>query len=170
VSKSREERAKALEEWADKVDTSDLKPADTQALRTIAELVDRRMEVDEQITEAVISARRAERSWSEIGTMLGVSKQAAQAQVFVQGNQPRRLIQGWFVVASHRTNFRRRAPRFVVCRSVEAQDGQYGGVHTPLLLRGEVAGQLPETSDVDRSHLLHEDSRVSTFDLDLGPE
>lgn len=33
-----------------------------------------------------------------------------------------------------------------------------------------MAGQLPEASDVDRSHLLHEDSRVSTFDLDLGPE
>lgn len=78
MSKSREERAKALEEWADKVETSDLKPADTQALRTIAELVDRRIQVDEQITEAVISARRADRSWSEIGTMLGVSKQAAQ--------------------------------------------------------------------------------------------
>lgn len=78
VSKSREERAKALEKWAQEVETSDLKPADTQALRRIAELVDRRAEVDEQITEAVISARRAHRSWSEIGTMLGVSKQAAQ--------------------------------------------------------------------------------------------
>jgi hypothetical protein len=78
VSQSREERAKALEKWADKVETSDLKPADTQALRTIAELVNRRIQVDEQITEAVISARRADRSWSEIGTMLGVSKQAAQ--------------------------------------------------------------------------------------------
>jgi hypothetical protein len=78
VSKSREERAEALEKWADEVDPSGLKPTDTQALRTIAELVDRRGEVDEQITEAVISARRARRSWSEIGTMLGVSKQAAQ--------------------------------------------------------------------------------------------
>lgn len=78
VSKSREERVKALEKWADTVDASDLKPADTQALREIAELVDRRDDVDEQITEAVISARRAHRSWSEIGTMLGVSKQAAQ--------------------------------------------------------------------------------------------
>lgn len=59
VSKSREERAKALEKWADTVDASDLKTADTQALREIAELVDRRDDVDEQIIEAVISARRA---------------------------------------------------------------------------------------------------------------
>jgi hypothetical protein len=62
VSKSREERAKVLEKWAEGVETSDLKPADTRALRTIAELVDRRGEVDEQITEAVISAPHLESS------------------------------------------------------------------------------------------------------------
>lgn len=78
MSKSREERAKALEKWADTVNASDLRIADTQALRTIAELVDQRTDVDEQITEAVISARKSDRSWSEIGAMLGVSKQAAQ--------------------------------------------------------------------------------------------
>jgi acyl-CoA reductase-like NAD-dependent aldehyde dehydrogenase len=78
MSKSREERAKALEKWADTVDASELRLADTQALRTIAELVDQRTDVDEQITEAVISARQSNRSWSEIGAMLGVSKQAAQ--------------------------------------------------------------------------------------------
>ena len=78
MSKSREERAKALEKWADTVNASELKTAETQALRTIAQLVDHRNELDEQITEAVISARQSRRSWSEIGTMLGVSKQAAQ--------------------------------------------------------------------------------------------
>ena len=78
VSKTRAERAKALEEWADRVDSADLKVADTEALRTIAELVARREEVDEELTAAVRSARRAQRSWSEIGAMLGVSKQAAQ--------------------------------------------------------------------------------------------
>jgi len=78
MSKSRDERARLLEQWADKVNASDLRAADTQALRTIVELVDRRGEVDGQITEAVLSARRANRSWSEIGAMLGVSKQAAQ--------------------------------------------------------------------------------------------
>lgn len=78
MSKTREERAKALEEWADKVDGSELKTADTRALRTIAKLVDQRNEIDGQITKAVVAARQSQRSWSEIGTMLGVSKQAAQ--------------------------------------------------------------------------------------------
>jgi hypothetical protein len=78
MSKTREERAKALEKWVETLDASELKTADTQALRTIAQLVDQRNEVEEQITEAVISARESQRSWSEIGVMLGVSKQAAQ--------------------------------------------------------------------------------------------
>jgi len=85
MSKSREERAKALEKWADTEDAFELKTAETQALRTIAELVDQRNEVDEQITEAVISARQSRRSWSEIGTMLGVSKQAAQRKYSSKG-------------------------------------------------------------------------------------
>ncbi len=78
MSKSRAERAKALEEWAERVESSELEGADTEALRTIAELVERRDEVEAELTEAVRSARQAQRSWSEIGTMLGVSKQAAQ--------------------------------------------------------------------------------------------
>ena len=78
LSKTRAVRTKALEEWAERVDSADLKVADTEALRTIAELVERREEVDEELTAAVRSARRAQRSWSEIGAMLGVSKQAAQ--------------------------------------------------------------------------------------------
>jgi hypothetical protein len=41
-------------------------------------LAERRDEVEQDLTEAVRSARQAQRSWSEIGTMLGVSKQAAQ--------------------------------------------------------------------------------------------
>ncbi len=78
MSKTRAEREKALAEWADRVNSSDLNTADTEALRIIAELAERREEVDEELTAAVSSARRAQRSWSEIGAMLGVSKQAAQ--------------------------------------------------------------------------------------------
>lgn len=78
MSKSRAERAKALEEWAERVESSGLEEADTEALRTIAELAERREVVEEELTEAVRLARQARRSWSEIGTMLGVSKQAAQ--------------------------------------------------------------------------------------------
>ena len=78
MSLTRAERAAALERWADEVDSDALVPADTEALREIAELAEQRAEVDAAITEAVRSARAAHRSWSEIGAMLGVSKQAAQ--------------------------------------------------------------------------------------------
>jgi len=78
MSTTRSDRAEAVEKWADEVDPADLKVANTAALRSIAELVEQRNEVDEDLTEAVRSARRAKRSWSEIGAMLGVSKQAAQ--------------------------------------------------------------------------------------------
>ena len=78
MSGTRTDRAEALERWADDVDSADLKVAATEALRSIAELVEQRNELDEDLTEAVRSARRSERSWAEIGAMLGVSKQAAQ--------------------------------------------------------------------------------------------
>ena len=77
MSRTRAEQARALEEWADRVDASELRQADTDALREIAALARRRAEVDEDLTAAIRSARRAQRSWSEIGAMLGVSKQAA---------------------------------------------------------------------------------------------
>ncbi len=44
----------------------------------ISEIADRRDRLDLALTEAIRSARRDGRSWSEIGAMLGVSKQAAQ--------------------------------------------------------------------------------------------
>ena len=78
VTTTRAARTKALEEWADMVDAEDLVVADTESLRTIAELAEQRGELDAALVEAIRSARRADRSWSEIGTMLGVSKQAAQ--------------------------------------------------------------------------------------------
>lgn len=76
--KTRAERAAALKVWAEEVEPADLRTTDTTALRSIAELVERRDHIDEELTEAVRAARTAQRSWSEIGTMLGVSKQAAQ--------------------------------------------------------------------------------------------
>jgi len=78
MNKTRAERTRALEEWADRVAAEDLKVADTKALHVIAELADQRAEIDEALEAAVRSARRAHRTWSEIGAMLGVSKQAAQ--------------------------------------------------------------------------------------------
>ena len=78
MNTTRADPAAALEAWADCVDTDDLVPAETEALRAIAELAEQRDGVDAAIIEAVRSARAAQRSWSEIGAMLGVSKQAAQ--------------------------------------------------------------------------------------------
>ena len=78
MTKSRAERAAALESWADAVDPSDLREVETDSLRHIAELAQQRDQVDAELTESVRAARAAHRSWSEIGAMLGVSKQAAQ--------------------------------------------------------------------------------------------
>ncbi len=78
MSTTRADRARTLEAWADRVDPADLVVADTGSLRTIAELAERRSELDAALVEAIRSARRADRSWTEIGAMLGVSKQAAQ--------------------------------------------------------------------------------------------
>ena len=60
------------------MDSDDLVAVDTDALRLIAELADQRNGLDDELAEAVRTARSERRSWSEIGTMLGVSKQAAQ--------------------------------------------------------------------------------------------
>ncbi len=78
VTKTRAERAADLEAWADRVSVSDLHEADTQGLRAIAQLAEQRDHVEDELTAAVRAARQANRSWSEIGAMLGVSKQAAQ--------------------------------------------------------------------------------------------
>ena len=78
MTTTRAQRANALEQWADNVDNADLVEAKTVALRTIAELVEQRDGVDTALLDAIRDARGADRSWSEIGAMLGVSKQAAQ--------------------------------------------------------------------------------------------
>ena len=73
-----DEKAATLEGWADNVEPGDLIAVDMSALRELAKLTDQREALDGAITEAVHAAREANRSWSEIGAMLGVSKQAAQ--------------------------------------------------------------------------------------------
>jgi hypothetical protein len=78
MSPDRAERAAALEAWADRVDESELVEFDTDPLKAIHEYAARRDQLDASLAEAVRSARRSGRSWSEIGAMLGVSKQAAQ--------------------------------------------------------------------------------------------
>lgn len=78
MNRSRVERATALEHWADAVQADDLVVRDTSALKRLATLADQQEALDSELRAAVQDARRARRSWSEIGLMLGVSKQAAQ--------------------------------------------------------------------------------------------
>ena len=78
TTSSRADKAAALERWAAEVEQGGLVPVDTSALRQIAKLAEQREALDDEVADAVHAARRANRSWSEIGTMLGVSKQAAQ--------------------------------------------------------------------------------------------
>jgi predicted transcriptional regulator len=58
--------------------TDELVTIDTSGLQRVAKVVNRRDTLDAELTEGVVAARTAGRSWSEIATMLGVSKQAAQ--------------------------------------------------------------------------------------------
>lgn len=78
MSSTRQKRAANLERWAEDVDSENLREVNTDALRQIAELVDQRRHVEDELDAAVRAARSANRPWSEIGAMLGVTKQAAQ--------------------------------------------------------------------------------------------
>ena len=78
MTTTRAQRAEAVKRWAEDVNDNDLVEANTGALRTIAELVEQRDDVDTALLDAIRDARKADRCWSEIGAMLGVSKQAAQ--------------------------------------------------------------------------------------------
>lgn len=80
MTTTRTQKAAALERWADEVNADDLFEANTASLRTIAELVEQREDVDTALLSAIREARVADRSWPEIGAMLGVSKQAAQCK------------------------------------------------------------------------------------------
>ena len=74
----RTRRAEVLEDWANRVDQAELVEIDSDELKAIAQFAARRDLLEDALIEAVRAARQSGRSWSEIGTMLGVSKQAAQ--------------------------------------------------------------------------------------------
>ena len=78
LSTTRAQRAVNLEKWADNVEESELVDIDTDELKAIAEFAARRDRLEDALIEAVRTARRHGKSWSQIGAMLGVSKQAAQ--------------------------------------------------------------------------------------------
>jgi hypothetical protein len=75
---TRAELAAELEQWAEDVEAEDLVAVDSSALQLLSRLAAQRESVESELAEAVRVARSANRTWSEIGTMLGVSKQAAQ--------------------------------------------------------------------------------------------
>jgi hypothetical protein len=75
---TRTRRTEVLEDWADRVEQADLIEIDSDELKAIAQFAARRDLLEDALIEAVRAARQSGRSWSEIGTMLGVSKQAAQ--------------------------------------------------------------------------------------------
>jgi hypothetical protein len=60
------------------VAANDLRVMDTSALQTLGQLAEQWAALDDEVAEAVRQARAAKRTWSEIGAMLGVSKQVAQ--------------------------------------------------------------------------------------------
>ena len=78
MKSKRAKQASALGNWAKRVRASDLVEIDTDELKAIAQYAQRRDFLDRALTEAICTARRNGRSWAQIGTMLGVSKQAAQ--------------------------------------------------------------------------------------------
>jgi hypothetical protein len=78
LNKKRADQAAALEKWADEVIAEDLVEVDTRSLQRLREVANQRAAIDAAVTDAVKQARLANRSWAEIGLMLGVTKQAAQ--------------------------------------------------------------------------------------------
>lgn len=71
------EKLAALEKWADEVDPADLKPAPLESFAAIAALMNQQEEINKALAQAVADARSRGLSWSQIGSLLGVSKQAA---------------------------------------------------------------------------------------------
>ena len=85
---SREERAAALERWAERVEPETLRRAEPQALEVIGELAALRDRANRELASSVARAREAGFSWSEIGAELGVSKQAAQRKYGTKTPEP----------------------------------------------------------------------------------
>lgn len=71
------EKLAALDKWADEVGPADLKPAPLESLGAIAVLMDLQEEVNRALAQAVADAKSRGRTWSQISSMLGISKQPA---------------------------------------------------------------------------------------------
>ncbi|WP_419847491.1 hypothetical protein [Candidatus Poriferisocius sp.] len=71
------EKLAAFEKWAEEVDTADLKPAPLESMGAVAAWINQHEEINEALARAVADARTRGVTWSQIGALLGVSKQAA---------------------------------------------------------------------------------------------
>ncbi len=72
------EKLAAFEKWADEVDPADLKPAPLESFAVTAQWINQFEEVNEALAQAVADARSRGLTWSQIGDILGVSKQEAR--------------------------------------------------------------------------------------------
>lgn len=68
------------ERWLDSLDPAAIAApeADASDLRTIAEKVRGRAQIEAELAEAVATARRNGRTWTQIAVFLGVTKQSAR--------------------------------------------------------------------------------------------
>jgi hypothetical protein len=78
TSQQIEEAARRFEKWADELDPAAARIEDLSDLRAIAEADDALRRQQARLTEQVAVARGRGRSWGIIGTILGVSRQAAR--------------------------------------------------------------------------------------------
>ena len=56
------------------------------------------------------------------------------------------------------------------CRLIESENGEQCRVDAPLLFGGQMAGEMPESVDVDGAQLFDQDAGRYAVDLDLGPK
>lgn len=81
MPRTKEELAQAAadaEEWLDTLDPSTLQVEDPGDLRRLGLAVIERSRAEEEVAAAVTACRDAGRSWAWIGSVLGVTRQAAQ--------------------------------------------------------------------------------------------
>ena len=74
----REAAAADAEAWLDSLDPDTTPATDVTDLRRIGEALGRVADAETELEVAVADARRHGRTWTDIGLVLGVSKQAAR--------------------------------------------------------------------------------------------
>lgn len=77
-SEALERAAADAEKWLDSLDPATTPAEDPADLRRIGHALAGLSVAERELTEAVVAARRAGRSWGQIGMVLGVSRQAAR--------------------------------------------------------------------------------------------